>query len=136
MCHTGVIPTVLCYNFSKISHVAVLYLYMHLCLCPYFLDKKNHHYQCFYLKDAHWNKFQNFQALDKCQLGNLVRAKEEKLDSTGQVHQLVVLDIIDCPFLYFTIINMHASNSGRKWRQLECGPKTDILSWKSLVEEE
>jgi ABC-type multidrug transport system fused ATPase/permease subunit len=27
-------------------------------------------------------RFQNFQALDKCQLGHLVRAKEEKLDST------------------------------------------------------
>jgi hypothetical protein len=31
-----------------------------------------------------------------------VRAKEEKLDSTGQVHQLGLLDIVDCmPFFCF-----------------------------------
>lgn len=28
------------------------------------------------------------QALDKCQLGDLVGAKEEKLDSTGLVHHI------------------------------------------------
>lgn len=27
------------------------------------------------------------QALDKCQLGDIVRAKEEKLDSRGEVYQ-------------------------------------------------
>lgn len=32
-----------------------------------------------------------FQALDKCQLGDIVRAKEEKLDSTGQVQHFSLL---------------------------------------------
>jgi hypothetical protein len=31
-----------------------------------------------------------FQALDKCQLGHLVRAKEEKLDSPGWLDSLAI----------------------------------------------
>lgn len=55
-----------------------------------YLEVQSHHYH-FFLSDICSFKFQHFQALDKCQLGHLVHDKEEKLDSTGQVHQLVVL---------------------------------------------
>ena len=72
-----------------------------------------------------------------------MRAKEEKLDSTGQVHQLGLVDIVDlmsfcfCFFVFgdLSVICMPI-NSCRKWRKLECGPKTVILSWKSFAEEE
>ena len=55
-----------------------------------YLEVQSHRYH-FFLSNICLFKFQNFQALDKCQLGNLVQDKEVKLDSTGQVHQLVVL---------------------------------------------
>jgi hypothetical protein len=61
-----------------------------------------HHYQCFYLTSCSLEKNQTFQALDKCQLSDRVCDKEEKLDSTGQVQQLGLLDIVDyMPFFFF-----------------------------------
>lgn len=69
-----------------------------------------------------------FQALDKCQLGDLVRAKEEKLDSSGQIHFFKLLYVIGFVYLEVETTNIEMAltvvENGENWsvgqRQLFC----------------